>query len=159
MKIRLRNSLFCLLGLCLAAACNDSTVYHSYQALPTQGWAKGDTLSFRIPITDTIPTTLRLFAEIRNKSDYPYRNLHLVISQNLEDSTKWKADTLAINIADSTGRWLGSGWGSIYQSVVFVRSIRPSHPSNYTIKMIHAMKDEVLVGINDAGIRIEKTQL
>ena len=97
MKSLLRNSLFCLLGICLMAACNENTVYHSYQSLPDEGWGKSDTLSFLIPVTDSIPPTLRLFAEVRNRTDYPYHNLHLFISQNLQDSTVWRTDTITIN--------------------------------------------------------------
>ena len=125
------------------AACNENTVYHSYQSLPDEGWGKSDTLSFLIPVTDSIPPTLRLFAEVRNRTDYPYHNLHLFISQNL---------------ADSTGRWIGNGWGSIYQSAVFIKSVRPLYPANYTFKIMNGMKDEKLSGINDIGIRIERQE-
>lgn len=48
MRSLLRNNLFCLLGVCLMAACNENTVYHSYQSLPNEGWAKSDTLSFSV---------------------------------------------------------------------------------------------------------------
>lgn len=152
---QLRNSLFCLIVICLTTACNNHTVYHSYQALSADGWNKSDTLLFQIPITDSI-TTFRLFAEVRNRSDYPYRNLHLFINQNLLDSTVWSTDTVTINIADSTGRWEGNGWGSIYQSETFIKSVRTLHPGNFTLKIGHGMKDENLIGINDIGIRIEK---
>ena len=158
MKSLLRNSLFCLLGICLMAACNENTVYHSYQSLPDEGWGKSDTLSFLIPVTDSIPPTLRLFAEVRNRTDYPYHNLHLFISQNLQDSTVWRTDTITINLADSTGRWIGNGWGSIYQSAVFIKSVRPLYPANYTFKIMNGMKDEKLSGINDIGIRIERQE-
>ena len=117
------------------AACNENTVYHSYQSLPDEGWGKSDTLSFLIPVTDSIPPTLRLFAEVRNRTDYPYHNL-----------------------ADSTGRWIGNGWGSIYQSAVFIKSVRPLYPANYTFKIMNGMKDEKLSGINDIGIRIERQE-
>ena len=109
MKSLLRNSLFCLFGACLMAACNENTVYHSYQSLPNEGWGKSDTLSFQCPVTDSIPGTLRLFAEVRNRSEYPYRNLYLFIHENLLDSTVWRTDTIAVNLADSTGRWTGNG--------------------------------------------------
>lgn len=158
MKSLLRNSLFCLLGICLMAACNENTVYHSYQSLPDEGWGKSDTLSFLIPVTDSIPPTLRLFAEVRNRTDYPYHNLYLFISQNLQDSTVWRTDTITINLADSTGRWIGNGWGSIYQSAVFIKSVRPLYPANYTFKIMNGMKDEKLSGINDIGIRIERQE-
>lgn len=156
MKSLLRNSLFFLLGTCLLAACNENTVYHSYQSLPDEGWEKSDTLSFQIPITDSIPATLRIFAEVRNRTEYPYHDLHLFISQNLPDSTVWRTDTITVNLADSTGRWMGTGWGSIYQSETFMKSVRPLHPGNYTIKVMHGMKDENLKGLNDIGIRVER---
>ena len=130
MKSLLRNSLFCLFGACLMAACNENTVYHSYQSLPNEGWGKSDTLSFQCPVTDSIPGTLRLFAEVRNRSEYPYRNLYLFIHENLLDSTVWRT--------------------------VFVKSVRPLHPGNYTVKIVHGMQDEKLTGLNDVGIRIEK---
>lgn len=156
MKSLLRNSLFCLLGACFIGACNENTVYHSYQPIPDEGWEKSDTLSFQVTLADSIPTTLRLFAEVRNRTKYPYHDLHLFISQNLQDSTVWRTDTIAISLADSTGRWMGKGWGSIYQSDTFVKSVRPQHPGNYTIKVMHGMKDETLQGLNDVGIRIER---
>lgn len=155
MKSLLRNSLFCLFGACLMAACNENTVYHSYQSLPGEGWGKSDTLSFELPITDSIPVTLELFAEVRNRSEYPYHDLHLFVSQNLQDSAVWQTDTIAICLADSSGRWTGKGWGSIYQSGVFVKSVRTLHPGNYTIKVMNGMKDEKLKGLNDVGVRVE----
>jgi len=148
MKSLLKNSILSLFSACLLTACNEHTVYHSYQSLPNKGWGKSDTLSFQIPITDSVPTTLRLFAEVRNSIEYPYHDLHLFISQNLQDSTVWRTDTIAFCLADSTGRWTGHGWGSIYQSETFITSVRPLHPTNYTIKIMSGMKD--------VGIRIEK---
>ena len=156
MKSLLKNSLFVLFSACLLTACNENTVYHSYQSLPDEGWEKSDTLSFQIPITDSIPTTLRLFAEVRNRIEYPYHDLHLFISQNLQDSTVWRTDTFVFSLADSTGRWTGHGWGSIYQSETFIKSVLPLRSGNYTIKVINGMKDEKLQGLSDVGIRIEK---
>ena len=46
--------------------------------------------------------------------------------------------------------------GSIYQSETFITSVRPLHPTNYTIKIMSGMKDEKLQGLSDVGIRIEK---
>ncbi|WP_285820040.1 gliding motility lipoprotein GldH [Bacteroides acidifaciens] len=159
MKSLLRNSLFCLFAACLAACNNENTVYHSYQSLPNEGWGKSDTLSFLIPVTDSLPTVFRLFAEVRNRTDYPYHDLHLFISQNMLDSTVWHTDTIAISLAHSTGRWTGKGWGSVYQTETFVKSVRPLHPGNYTIKVTSGMKDEKLQGMNDIGIRIEKQHI
>lgn len=156
MKNLLWNSLCCLFAACLLGACKENIVYHSYQSLPEEGWKKSDTLSFNISIADNPPTMLRLFMEVRNRTDYPYRDLHLFINHNLPDSATWQTDTLIIKLADSTGKWNGKGWGSIYQFATFFKSVRPLHSGNYQIKIINGMKDEKLPGLNDLGIRIEK---
>lgn len=156
MKSLLKNSILSLFSACLLTACNEHTVYHSYQSLPNKGWRKSDTLSFPVLITDSVPTTLRIFAEVRNGIEYPYHDLHLFISQNLQDSTVWHTDTITFCLADSTGRWMGHGWGSIYQSEAFIKPILPLRSGNYTIKVINGMRDEKLQGLSDVGIRIEK---
>lgn len=155
MKNLLRNSIWLLLTGCLIAACNENTVYHSYRSIPSDGWQKSDTLFFSIPVKDS----LRLFhlsAEIRNKSSYAYRNLYLSVSHNLEDSTTWKTDTLLLVLADKEGKWNGTGWGSLFQSTLPIGSAVVQHPGNYTFKIAHGMQDELLKGINDIGIKIEK---
>lgn len=136
----------------LTTACDKKTVYHSYHAIPTEGWKKSDTLFFDIPVKDSL-TQFNLAAEIRNKSNYVYRNLYLVISHNLEDSTVWKTDTLLLILADKEGKWNGTGWGSLFQSELPIGTIAIQHPGNYTLKIIHGMQDEILKGINDIGIK------
>lgn len=77
----------------------------------------------------------------------------------MPDSTVWHTDTIAVNLADSTGRWIGKGWGSVYQAETFVKSVQPLRPGNYIIKVMSGMKDEKLPGMNDIGIRIEKQHI
>lgn len=156
MKSLLRNSIFCLLGTYFLSACNEHTVYHSYRSLPSEGWRKSDTLFFQVPITDSIPTIVQVYAEVRNKSNYPYQSFYLFLQQNIPDSTIWKTDTLQIEMADKNGKWKGTGWGSLFQSSVPLGYLHIKYPGNYTFKAIHGMKDDILEGINDIGIRIEK---
>lgn len=153
MKHLLKNSVWLLLAGWLIAACNENTVYHSYQSIPSEGWKKSDTLFFNVPVKDSL-TLLQLSAEIRNESNYAYRNIYLMISQNLEDSMVWKTDTLLLILADKEGKWNGTGWGSLFQSTLPIGSAVVRHPGNYTFKVIHGMQDEVLKGIHDIGVRI-----
>ena len=141
----------------LTTACDKKTVYHSYQSIPTEGWRKSDTLFFNIPVKDSL-IRFNLAAEIRNKSNYAYRNLYLVTSHNLEDSTVWKTDTLLLMLADKEGKWNGTGWGSLFQSELPVGTITIRHPGNYTFKITHGMQDEALKGINDIGVIVERAE-
>lgn len=154
MKNLLRNSIWLLLTGYLIVACNENTVYHSYRSIPSEGWRKSDTLFFNIPVKDSLEH-LHLSVEIRNKSNYAYRNLYLSVSHNLEDSMVWKTDTLLLMLADKEGKWSGTGWGSLFQSTLPIGSVVVQHPGNYTFKIAHRMQDELLKGINDIGVKIE----
>lgn len=155
MKSLFRSSLLCLLAVGIATACDTRTVYHTYLPIPPKGWGKGDTLFFHVPLNDSL-TLLHLTAGVRNESSYPYQNLYLFVSHNLEDSTQWKTDTLEFELTNREGRWTGTGWGSLYQSALPMKSAGLRHAGNYTIKVAHGMKDEILKGISDIGIEIEK---
>ena len=153
MKSLLRNSIYLLLLIWITTACDKQTLYYSYQSIPSSEWTKSDTLFFNVPITDSL-VFLHLSAEVRNNNYYPYRNLYLIISHNLEDSTTWQTDTLKYMLANEEGKWNGEGWNSLYHSSLPLKTAVPRHPGNYTFKIIHGMKDEKLLGINDIGIKI-----
>ena len=154
MKVLLKNSAMLLLASCLAVGCMKQTVYHSYQPIPNKGWGKSDTLVFQIPVVDSLPVTLQLAAEVRNNTMYPYQNLFVIVSHNLQDSLTFQTDTLEFVLADQEGNWKGSGWGSLLQSTLPLGKVQVKGAGNYVLKMSHGMKDETLTGIRDAGISL-----
>lgn len=155
MKSLLKSNIWLLFAGWLLTGCNGNTVYHSYQSTSSGGWSKSDTLFFNAPVKDSL-VQLHLSAEVRNGSHYSYRNLYLLVSNNLKDSITWETDTLQFVLADKEGKWNGVGWGSLFQSTLSMGTAVPRHPGNYTFKVTHGMRDNVLEGINDIGIKIEK---
>ena len=154
MKSLLKNSICMLLTTWVLTACDENTVYHSYQSTPPDGWKKSDTLFFNVPLKDSL-ANLRLSVGVRNSSNYPYQNLNILIHYNLEDSTVWKTDTLKFILTDREGKWTGTGWGSLYQSALPLKDCFVKHPGNYTFKIVHEMKNEQQTGISDVGLKIE----
>ncbi len=155
MKRLLRHSFLALATAWLATACNEHTVYHSFQTISSKGWGKSDTLFFQVSVNDSLHP-YRLTTEVRNLNNYAYKDLYLFVSHNFADSTVWKTDTIAFVLADEEGRWQGNGTGYLYQSGVPFCTVQPAHPGNYTIKVSQGMKDETLTGIHDVGVRVEK---
>ncbi|MBP1615458.1 MAG: gldH [Bacteroidetes bacterium] len=156
MRNPIKNNIYIIIAFSLFfASCDNKTVYHSFLHIPETGWQKKDTLSFNIEIKDSM-TYVHLSAELRNRSDYPYQNVYLSISYNLQDSTTWKTDTLELSLADNGGKWLGRGWGNLYQTSFPIGNVLVVHPGKYSVRVSHEMKDNSLAGINDVGIRIEK---
>lgn len=156
MKGLLKNSIFFLLiGLATAACSEHKVIYHEYHSISSAGWEKKDTLIYQIPATDSAHV-VRLYAEIRNGLNYPYSDLYLVIKQNMADSLKWQTDTIKFQLADSLGKWIGTGGENYYQSEQPVCNITlPKHPFLRTIRVSQGMKDNKLIGITDVGFRIE----
>lgn len=140
-------------------ACHEHTVYHSFDAIPHSGWNREDTLSFEITLNDSVlPATFTAIAEIRNENNYPYRDLYLRISHNLQDSTVWETDTLHVCLTDERGNWRGKGWGGIYVSEFpLPKTCVISATGKRSVKVTHCMNDTLLQGIHDIGIRLQRT--
>ena len=155
MRNLIKNSLYTIAFLLFFTNCDNKTVYHSFLHIPDTGWRKKDTLSFNIEIKDSM-TYVHLSAEVRNLSNYPYKNAFLSITHNLQDSTIWKTDTLELTLADNEGKWLGKGWGNLYQTSLPIGTVMVIHPGKYAIRISHEMKDDSLLGINDVGVLVEK---
>lgn len=155
-KIRTNNIIW-LPVLLLLAACsfNQNTVYHSYNHVSNKGWSKSDTLAYYVLATDSLKPHMAS-VEIRNQESYLYKDIYLFISHNTKDSTIFITDTLHYMLADKNGKWLGAGLGTLFQSSLLYYKFTPEHSGNYTFKIAHGMKENLLKGISDVGLKIEK---
>lgn len=151
-----KNNIIWLPVLLLLAACafNRHTVYYSYFHTPDRGWGKSDTLYFDVNISDSL-SAYKLWIEIRNDNSYPYKNLYLFVSNNTKDSTIFATDTIKYVVAEESGKWIGTGFGTLHQSGQPIGEFVPLHPGKYIFKVVHGMKDQLLQGISDVGLRIE----
>jgi gliding motility-associated lipoprotein GldH len=63
-----------------------------------------------------------------------------------------------IGIADERGKWLGNGLGSRFDnSLLWQKNVRFPRTGVYTFEYEQGMRDEPLLGIDDIGLRIEKS--
>lgn len=156
-KTSLLKSLILLFIASFYTACDEQTVYHSFQSLPTEGWQRNDTLFFNVSVADSA-TLYNVSVEVRNRNNYPYQNLPLLIYYDSPEIPNIKRDTLELRLADNAGIWLGDGWGGLYQSTLPAGFIRIGKAGEYRFKIIHLLPDEVLPGINDVGIKLKRWQ-
>ncbi len=152
---RLRNSLILAVTL-VWTACQSNTIYHSYQPVPTEGWAKSDTLVYTLP--DSIATgTYALEIGIRYGTAYPYRDLWLTIAHNLQDSLTYSTDTLQVFLADEKGKRTENSPSGLFQfTCPYSKPLPINEKSGRALYIKHFMADSLLVGINDVGIRITR---
>lgn len=166
------------------SSCEDSVVFYKYAHTPVLGWEKNDTLSFAIPplaSTGLYQETLGL----RITGTYPFMGITLIVEQEIfpnqesqkekEDRIKQqfidgkvrkvkkitqgekivKLDTIQCDLIDKNGVTTGQGI-SYYQYSFPIRAYRFHENDSIHITVRHDMKREILPGISDIGIKLEK---
>jgi gliding motility-associated lipoprotein GldH len=145
--------IFLLLGL---ASCDSKRVFESYQTIDKNGWNKDSLMVFDALIGDTT-RNYNLFVNIRNEGSYAYSNLWLFLTINSPDG-KMRTDTVEFSLAEPSGRWKGSGIGDLYDNQLpFKKSVYFPRKGIYSFSIKQGMRENVLKGIRDIGIRVEKT--
>ena len=137
------------------ASCDRKKVFESYKELNPLGWNKDSVVVFNVQLTDTTKNH-NLYVNIRNKGNYPYSNIYLFLSVGAPDGTLL-TDTVEFTLAEASGKWKGSGIGGLYDNqILYKSSVYFPHSGDYTFSIKQGMRDNLLEGIRDIGLRIEK---
>ena len=158
MKIKAKRikGLTAIFFLFVFASCNFHDVYFEYSSIRPTGWSKDSMYVFKVPVTDTT-ATYNIYINVRNRGEYPYQNLWFFTREIAPDHSINK-DSIECYLADQRGKWLGSGLGSIMEMpVLYKQNVRYHKAGVYRYDIGHGMRDSLLTGINDIGLRIEKT--
>ena len=151
-----RNKIYIglLLTVALAlASCNRKTVYYHYEHAPVSGWEKTDVLDFYIPSVSA--GTYREELGLRIDKSFPFMGLCLVIKQTILPSGYVHSDTLNCSLIDEEGNNKGPGL-SYYQYNFHVNTLQLQDGDSLHITVKHNMKREIMPGISDVGIRLDK---
>ena len=155
---QLKNKLTWL-PILIFAACQNNTVYHSYEPVSLDGWSKSDTLVYTLP--NSIPAgNYEVEIGIRHQESYPYRDLWLEIGHNTQDSLVYVTDTLQLFLADEAGNKTGDGPCGLYQCGLPYKASLPIRAEGNTraFRIVHIMTDNPLTGISDVGIRLRRLE-
>lgn len=147
---------FIALIILLSVSCDQNMVFDSFSAIPDNKWPSDSIINFSVDITDTTQNH-NLYINIRNSIDYPYSNLWLFISIIPPDGKSFK-DTVEFTLADYSGKWLGNGYGK-FRDIRYLYKNNTYFPDSgqYFFQLQQGMRNNILEGISDIGIRLEKT--
>ncbi|RZJ36316.1 MAG: gliding motility lipoprotein GldH [Chryseobacterium sp.] len=117
-------------------------------------WKKNNAQTFSFDINDAQNLKNMMFV-VRNNNNYPYSNLRLIASVE-HNKKKISTDTLNYILAKPNGEWIGTGFGDT-KEIVFHYKLNYKFPKNgkYSVKVVQAMRRNVLPGIEDIGIKIQ----
>jgi gliding motility-associated lipoprotein GldH len=150
-------SLLIIFVLLLNPGCRNNITFTDSAAFPSEIWKLDNVAEFNPEITDTA-TIQNIFLTIRTGSSYPYRNIWLFVN-TISPSGKSITDTLQYMLADEKGKWFGRGFGDVKELKLTLRAgVWFPEKGQYQFKIRHAMRTEVLKGVYDIGLRIERAK-
>lgn len=149
-----RCYLFFIVSYILLSCQAENTHFEDMERIDNN-WKKIDTKSFSIPILSK-DGKYDLQLIIRNNNQYPYRNLY-IFTEIISPKGESLIDTLEYQLADITGKWLGSGMGEIKQNtLIYKENISLQDTGKYKVNISHAMRENNLKGIEDISLMVEK---
>ena len=152
MKVILKSIIVFVLLLSVVS-CQNADEKILVNAVDNQ-WKKNNAQTFSFDINDAQNLKNMMFV-VRNNNNYPYSNLRLIASVE-HNKKKISTDTLNYILAKPNGEWIGTGFGDT-KEIVFQYKLNYRFPENgkYSVKVVQAMRKNVLPGIEDIGIKIQ----
>jgi gliding motility-associated lipoprotein GldH len=159
--MRLKNSFFILLTVIIFCSCDKERVFDEYKSVGS-AWHKDSIITFDLPILDSTKR-YNLFINLRDNNNYQYNNLFLIVSTEKPNGYT-KVDTLEYQMASPDGTLLGDGFTDIKESKLFYKE-KVKFRGKYKVSIKQAVREtgkvpgvELLEGITDVGLRIEKIE-
>ncbi len=141
----------------LITSCDRTKFYDESLSLQNDKWPKDEAMSFKINIEDTV-STYRFFINVRNTTSYRYKNIYFFLTTEFPNGGMSR-DTIDCLLAAKNGEWFGKGTGLYRDNRIPIRSnIRFPKAGTFTLSLNQAMREEVLEGISEAGVRLEKEE-
>lgn len=138
----------------LVYTCVNINMYEQSVAIDHSSWTAGKILRYEYNSTDTI-TTKALSIGLRHTGLYQYSNIYLFIT-TIAPNGKSIKDTVEYTLVNDQGKWIGSGIGDICDlRLAYKHKARFGQQGKYIFYIQHGMRDDILSGIIDVGIRIE----
>ncbi|NND94815.1 MAG: gliding motility lipoprotein GldH [Flavobacteriales bacterium] len=137
------------------SSCDQEQFFFEAKVIEQGEWPLDYSPFFSFNTTDT-SSYLDFYLDIRNNEKYRYRNIYTFIDMTFPNGRQLKDTIHFPNMATSDGAWTGKGIGGSYDNSILYKSRKKLPlPGDYKIKVTHAMRDTVLVGIEKVGIHID----
>lgn len=162
--LKRNNLLFVLASISLLFSCNDNIEFNQYKSISKLGWKANEKILFEFDVKDTI-SPKNLFVNIRNNNNYEFSNLYIITELMFPNETT-VVDTLQYEMADKTGKLLGTSFTEIKENKLFYKEEKIFPVSGkYVFKIRHAMRKngdinpiDFLKGIQEVGLSIENLE-
>ena len=129
----------------------------TYDTLKEDAWYINQRPSYFVDISDT-SSEHTIYFNIRHTGKYKYSNLFVLFTIQ-GPNAKAETQRLEFKLAEADGKWLGSGLGDIYSNQIkIMENVKFPRKGVYSFTLEQNMRDNPLLGIEDVGVRIERSK-
>jgi gliding motility-associated lipoprotein GldH len=149
--------LFIIVLVALLSSCDPQRVFDDNKTIDKGKWYYENKLPFDVLVKDT-QRSYNLYVNLRVSADYRYSNIFLWLhTTNPENKTDKRR--IEFRLANSAGKFLGSGLGDIYDyQLPVMKNIKLQHPGFYRFELEQNMRDDTLTNVLSAGVRLEYSE-
>ena len=151
---------FCAIiaGVFLLCSCTELNNFEQTVEIKKHEWSAASPAEISFTITDTT-SAYNVFIVLRHTDAYAYKNIWLYIATQQPGNSTFTQERFEFTLQQPDGTWLGTGLNDIWEvRLPLFNRIRFTRQGLYRIRLQQAMRDEPLLHIMNAGIRIEKQQ-
>lgn len=148
----------CILLLVLVtASCDNLRVVDENRELANRQWHYKQPMVFNVPIEST-DKLYNIFLNLRVDNEYKYSNFFALVNQINPDKTE-QSKRIEVTLANAEGKWLGNGLGNIFDyRQPIATKVKFNEPGVYTFSMVQNMRDDTLMHVVSAGLRVEEAR-
>ncbi len=139
--------------MCLSCS-NNNVIYDESVVIPNASWNNQDLPYFDVNIEDTT-SSYNFYFNIRHLENYKYSNFYMFLHTTFPNGNQTH-DTIELILAYPDGRWIGKGSGSMRSNQILLNNnLHFPLKGNYHFEIEQAMREPVLNGITDVGVKFE----
>ncbi len=142
--------------LLLIGSCTQIELYEKNTTIPKFAWQQNFSANCEFMITDTI-SAYSIYLVLRHTDAYQYNNIWLNIGlQPPGDSMHFQKVNL--QLGDDANGWEGTGMNDIWEvrKLLNVQPRKFRKPGKYSFSISQIMRDNPLLYVISAGLRLEK---
>lgn len=139
-------------------SCSSMDAFEKNAEIPKHEWSYSYQPEVKFTITDTV-SAYNVFVTLRHTDAYAYKNIWIYLSTRQPADTTYNKERFELTLQDQEGRWIGTGMSDIYEvRYPLFNNIRFTKQGEYSIRLQQTMRDNPLLHVMNAGIRIEKVK-
>mgnify|MGYP003418919651 CR=1 FL=1 len=146
--------LISLIATVSSSCAKKNVIFDETVVIPNAVWDNTELPYFDVKVENTL-SAYNFFVNIRHLENYKYSNFYMFLHTTFPNGNQTH-DTIECIFAYPDGRWIGDGSGSMRDlKILLNNNLRFPIKGNYHFEIEQAMREPVLEGITDVGLRIE----